>query len=69
MQDLTSEIEIFHPDEDTPLRNGHLCIVDKDISPFFSPLSLSLLVGLGVSCWFPGFLFLFLPLFLLLPKV
>ena len=36
---------------------------------FIFPLSLSLLVGLGVSCWFLGFLFLFLPFFLSLPEV
>ena len=33
---------------------------------FLFPLSLSLLVGLGFSSWFSGFLFLFLPFFLLL---
>ena len=36
---------------------------------FLFPLSLSLLVGGGFSYWFLGFLFLFLPFFLLLPEV
>ena len=36
---------------------------------FLFPLLLSLLVGFGFSYWFLGFLFLFLPFFLLLPEV
>ena len=36
---------------------------------FLFPLSLSLLVGLGFSYWFPSFLFLFSPFFLLFPEV
>ena len=33
---------------------------------FLFPLSLSLMVGFGFSYWFPGFVFLALPFFLLL---
>ena len=36
---------------------------------FLFPLSFLLVVGFGFSCWFPGFLFLLLPFFLLLPGV
>ena len=36
---------------------------------FLFPLSFSLMVGFGFSCWFPGFLFLALPFFLLLQGI
>ena len=35
---------------------------------FLFPLSLSLLVGFGFSCWFPVFLFLVLPFFLFIAR-
>ena len=35
MRDLISEIGRFLPNEDTPLRNGHLHIADRNIFPFF----------------------------------
>ena len=36
MRDLTSKIGRFRPDEDTPLKNGHHHIADRDIFPSFS---------------------------------
>ena len=65
VRDLISEIGRFRPDEDTPLRNGHLCIADRDIFPFFSLyhchyfLVLDSPVGFGVfySYFYPSFYF------------